>query len=76
MAVCALLCREDAGERLDIPVPPEYDQDDFRTTTRWKHRGQLDVPKERFVSSPGADGADGRGCACGCGGNGRLPPVG
>ena len=46
--------REDAGEDVGvIPVPPEYTSADFRAATVWKHRGKLDVAKERFVSYPG-----------------------
>lgn len=46
---------EDAtGERLDIPVPPKYSSADFRKTSYWRNRGKLDVPKERFISYPGA----------------------
>ena len=51
--------REDAGERVDIPVPPKYGQGDFRKSWYWRARGKLDVPKERFSSYPGAGrGAD------------------
>ena len=39
-----------------IPVPPKYDSRDFRTAAYWQARGKLDVPKERFVSYPGAGG--------------------
>ena len=39
-----------------IPVPPRYDNKDFRAATFWQARGKLDVPKERFVSYPGAGG--------------------
>ena len=48
--------REDAGERLaaSIPVPPKYKPADFANTSYWSHRGKLDVPKERFISYPGA----------------------
>lgn len=48
--------REDAGERLDapIPVPPKYTTADFRKQHWWAHRGKLDVPKERFILYPGA----------------------
>lgn len=48
--------REDAGEKLDspIPVPPKYASADFVKTSYWTHRGTLDVPKERFISYPGA----------------------
>lgn len=42
------------GERLDIPVPQKYTTADFRKTSYWSHRGKLDVPKERFISYPGA----------------------
>ena len=42
---------EEVGE---IPVPPKYKSSDFQTTDIWRLRGALDVPKERFVSYPGA----------------------
>ena len=42
------------GERLDIDVPPKYTSADFWKTSYWRHRGKLDVPKERFISYPGA----------------------
>jgi hypothetical protein len=44
----------------DIPVPPQYASADFATATYWGLRGQLDVPKERFVSFPFVTGADGQ----------------
>lgn len=52
----ALQRREDAGEKLDkpIPVPPKYTPTDFAKGSYWSHRGKLDVPKERFISYPGA----------------------
>jgi len=52
----ALQRREDAGEKLDfpIPVPPKYTSADFINTSYWSHRGKLDVPKERFISYPNA----------------------
>ncbi|HPY24839.1 MAG TPA: BREX-2 system adenine-specific DNA-methyltransferase PglX [Mycobacterium sp.] len=52
----ALQRREDAGEKLDapIPVPPKYKPTDFAKPSYWAHRGKLDVPKERFISYPGA----------------------
>ncbi|KAA0110609.1 BREX-2 system adenine-specific DNA-methyltransferase PglX [Mycolicibacterium sp. P1-5] len=52
----ALQRREDSGEKLDapIPVPPKYKPADFTKTSYWSHRGKLDVPKERFISYPGA----------------------
>lgn len=52
----ALQRREDAGEDVGvIPVPPKYTQGDFQKTSYWRQRGKLDVPKERFVSIPGAE---------------------
>lgn len=42
------------GERLDIPVPPKYRSGDFRKLSYWRHRGSLDMPKERFISYPDA----------------------
>ena len=45
--------REDAGERVTIPVPPKYGAPDFAKVEYWKARGKLDVPKERFVLYPG-----------------------
>jgi len=47
------------GQQLDIAVPPKYKPADFVRSSYWKHRGKLDVPKERFISYPGAErGAD------------------
>ena len=47
---------EDRGEKIDtIPVPPRYDQKDYRDPTYWRLRGKLDVPKERFISYPGCE---------------------
>lgn len=56
----ALQRREDAGETLEepIPVPPKYDQKDYRDPVFWRLRGKLDVPKERFISYPGAERDD------------------
>jgi hypothetical protein len=43
-----------------IPVPPRYATSDFRPGPTWRLRGKLDVPKERFISVPGAElGASG-----------------
>jgi hypothetical protein len=51
--------REDAGEKVEIPVPSKYERDDFLSSDYWRHRGKLDVPKERFISySPLARNAD------------------
>ncbi|MCM3687695.1 BREX-2 system adenine-specific DNA-methyltransferase PglX [Kocuria rosea] len=52
-AVWDLQRREDAGERVTIPVPPKYSTTDFHKVEYWKARGKLDVPKERFVLYPG-----------------------
>lgn len=41
-------------ERLDIKVPPKYSGADFLKHSYWSNRGKLDVPKERFISYPGA----------------------
>jgi hypothetical protein len=40
--------------RKKIPVPPKYTSADFLKASYWRHRGKLDVPKERFISYPGA----------------------
>lgn len=45
--------REDAGEKVTIPLPPKYGKTDFRSDAYWKARGKLDVPKERFIAYPG-----------------------
>jgi hypothetical protein len=46
--------KEDAGETVGvIAVPPKYAKADFQGVA-WDHRGKLDVPKERFISYPGA----------------------
>ena len=41
--------REDADEKVEIPVPPKYTKVDFLNGPAWGLRGSLDVPKERFV---------------------------
>jgi hypothetical protein len=43
----------------NIPVPPKYTSSDFATSIYWRLRGKLDVPKERWVSFPYCEGADG-----------------
>jgi len=53
-AVWELQRREDAGERVNIPVPPKYTTADFRKVSYWSCRGKLDVPKERFILYPDA----------------------
>jgi hypothetical protein len=46
--------REDAGDAIgEIPVPPRYAPADFQGLA-WTHRGKLDVPRESFISYPGA----------------------
>jgi len=54
-SVWELQRREDAGEKVSIPVPPKYGSGDFRRPAYWKARGKLDVPKERFICYPGAE---------------------
>jgi len=39
----------------DIAVPPKYTSADFAKTSYWSLRGKLDVPKERWISYPGAE---------------------
>jgi hypothetical protein len=47
---------EDAGRAVgEIPVPPKYDQKDYRESRYWSLRGKLDVPRERFIAYPGAE---------------------
>ena len=46
--------RDTTGIRPPIPVPPKYTSADFQKITYWRHRGKLDVPKERFISYLGA----------------------
>jgi hypothetical protein len=43
------------GQRLEIPVPQKYTAADFAKPSYWRTRGKLDVPKERFISYPGAN---------------------
>ncbi|MEV7871762.1 BREX-2 system adenine-specific DNA-methyltransferase PglX [Streptomyces sp. NPDC088124] len=52
------------GEALGIPVPPKFSAADFRYASYWSLRGSLDIPRERFVSYPGAV-ADGDGLLIG-----------
>ena len=44
---------EDAGAKVDIPVPTRYTSKDFQKPDYWRLRGGLDVPKERFILYPG-----------------------
>jgi hypothetical protein len=43
---------EDAGEKVEIPVPSKYENADFLSADYWRLRGKLDVPKERWISYP------------------------
>jgi hypothetical protein len=43
--------KDEIGE---VPVPPKYGPPDFARGSYWSQRGKLDVPKERFISYPGA----------------------
>jgi hypothetical protein len=38
------------GPRPAPEVPPKYASGDYRKPAYWKHRGKLDVPKERFIA--------------------------
>ncbi|MEU5629308.1 BREX-2 system adenine-specific DNA-methyltransferase PglX [Streptomyces tendae] len=42
------------GKRRGIKAPPKYTSADFLKHSYWSNRGKLDVPKERFISYPGA----------------------
>lgn len=44
--------RKDVGE---ILVPPKYTSGDFQKSSYWRMRGKVDVPKERWISYPGAE---------------------
>lgn len=47
--------REDSGESVGlVPVAPKYANDDF-LGSYWAHRGQFDVPNERFTLYTGAE---------------------
>ena len=46
---------EDAGQDVEVPLPPKYGSGDFAKPSYWRARGKLDVPKERFISYPGAE---------------------
>lgn len=50
--VWELQLKEDAGENVEIPVPPKYSTNDFRKGDYWRLRGGLDIPKERFILYP------------------------
>ena len=52
-----LIRREQQARVGDIPVPPKYSGKDFLKASYWKLRGKLDVPKERWISYPGAERA-------------------
>jgi hypothetical protein len=41
----------------DIAMPPKYASTDFAKSSYWAMRGKLDVPKERWISYPGAERA-------------------
>jgi hypothetical protein len=50
---------QELSTRLAIPVPPKYTGSDFASSTYWRLRGKLDVPKERWISFPHCEGDDG-----------------
>ena len=45
----ALQDREDAGETVDVEVPPSFARGDFQRAEYFKLRGKLNVPRERFI---------------------------
>jgi hypothetical protein len=55
-AQAAMLKKERIGP---VPPPPKYKSADFQSSTYWRLRGSLEVPKERWVSLPHCEGADG-----------------
>jgi hypothetical protein len=55
-AQAELLKKERVGP---IAPPPKYKSADFQSSTYWRLRGSLDVPKERWVNFPHCEGADG-----------------
>jgi hypothetical protein len=51
-----VLIRKAQQEQIgDIPVPPKYSSKDFQKSSYWRLRGKLDVPKERWITYPGAE---------------------
>jgi len=48
-AVWALQDREDGGEQVEIPLPPQWKKEDFLKQDFYSVRGKLNVPRERFV---------------------------
>ena len=44
-----------AAEVGEILVPPKYTSADFRSSSYWRLRGKLDVPKERWISYLGLE---------------------
>jgi hypothetical protein len=46
--------KDESGQVLDTPIPPAYKSTDFARPSYWRLRGKLDMPKERFISYPGA----------------------
>jgi len=52
--IAAAASQRKADEVGQLPVPPKYKGADFRKSDYWRLRGAMDVPKERFVSYPGA----------------------
>jgi hypothetical protein len=50
---------EDRGDIIPMTLPEEYESSDFSNPASfWRLRGKLDVPKERFISYPGAEKDD------------------
>ena len=71
-AVWKLQREEDAGAKVEIPVPPKYASKDFQKSDYWRLRGGLDVPKERFILYPGLSARFRRNSPCSAGPAGRI----
>ncbi|WP_163782745.1 BREX-2 system adenine-specific DNA-methyltransferase PglX [Myxococcus vastator] len=67
---------EDAGERVGIQVPPKYKAEDYRSYVYFQMRGELDVPRERFILYPGEELDSGGGPLLGWAGWNHLQRAG
>jgi hypothetical protein len=48
--------QDEHGSPAATESPPSYRAQDYRDAITWCHRGKLDVPRERFIAYPGAEG--------------------
>jgi hypothetical protein len=51
----ALIKKRQKEEIGEIPVPPKYASANFKSSTFWRLRGKLDVPKERWINYAGVE---------------------